>query len=82
MSRLGYDGDEGLWFDREKSVEVEGEVVFMECDPEELVDELEGKLKKALEFAGHRHECDALAAIWNKSHCDCGWEEARKEIST
>ncbi len=35
---------------------------------------------RALAYAGHRHGCDALAAMWNRGPCDCGWEEAKAEL--
>ncbi len=48
MSRLGLDGDESIYFDREKPVvgEVDGfkGQLFEECDPVDLCEELEAKI--------------------------------------
>lgn len=38
------------------------------------------KLTLALEYAGHKHNCDALQVQWHKGPCDCGWEKAKASI--
>ena len=43
-SRLGYDGNEGIYFDRTKAADEigeDGQPLFEECDPEEVCAELE-----------------------------------------
>jgi hypothetical protein len=38
------------------------------------------KLTLALEYAGHRSDCDALGQMWDRGPCDCGWEEVERSI--
>jgi hypothetical protein len=53
MSRLGYDGGEGIYFDRTKvvddpdMVDEEGNRLNIECDPVELCEEIESQLRAA-----------------------------------
>ena len=46
LSRLGYDGDDGVFFDRSRPMEVDGETRYAECDPEEIVVELEAEVRE------------------------------------
>ncbi len=81
MSRI-FLSDEGYWCDHAKPVAEDGGIVhepsFEECNPEEVVDELEAKLAKALEYARHHHGC---VAIYGRN-CECGWVAAKKEIAS
>ena len=48
-SRLGFDGDEGIYFDRTKPVVVDGEIQFEECSPAEVCDALQAVLEEILD---------------------------------
>lgn len=41
LPRIGYDGDESIYFDRTKPITVEGAQFFEECDPEAVCAEIE-----------------------------------------
>jgi hypothetical protein len=47
--RLGYDGDEQIYFDRRKPVDVDGVTRFEECDPVEVCGELQAALEKIID---------------------------------
>jgi hypothetical protein len=58
MGRLGYDGEEGIYFDRTRlysasMVDGNGDPVYLECDPVEVCEELEVQLAEA--ESAHAH---------------------------
>lgn len=40
----------------------------------------DGLHAKVLAYAGHRHDCDNLRAMWNRGPCDCGWVEVEAAL--
>ena len=67
-SRLGYDGDEGIYFDRTKPAGQECEErgqLYEECDPVEVCGDLEadnGRLREAMKDAAHILRCLTVQA--------------------
>jgi uncharacterized coiled-coil protein SlyX len=44
------------------------------------VRELREQLAAVRPFSGHKFDCDALAPMWHKGPCNCGWEEVARKL--
>jgi hypothetical protein len=54
------------------------EARLAECKAE--VRELREQLAAVRPFSGHKFDCDALAPMWHKGPCNCGWEEVARKL--